>query len=135
MEEPEELKKSKFNTAVSKEVRRSELWKDANNHSRNGQYARWNDDLDCIWSELCADIKDETKFKTRDTEIKAFDKKIETIGQFKDKKTGFNKLTKEQIENRGKHYLELRNKEIWLRRLENELGKGTAYEDDDEDSF
>jgi len=61
MEEPTEFKKSKYNSAVSKEIRRSEVWKEANTHSRAGQYRKWNDDLDCIWRELCADIKKDNK--------------------------------------------------------------------------
>jgi len=131
--EEEELKKSKFNTAVSKEVRRAELWKDANNHSRNKQFEKWNEDLDCIWSELCADLKD--KFEAKKEELDKIDKEIFKVGMIIDMKRGFNKITTEQLITRTDQYKKLRDKEIFLRRLENELGKGTAYEDEDDDSF
>jgi len=131
----EEVRKSKYNTAVSKEIRRDLLWKDANNHSRSGQFHRWNEDLDTIWSELSADLKDEKKFEIKQQEIKKFDERILEVGQISDLIVGFKKQTPEDLKRRANHYNILREKEIWIRRLENELGKGTAYEDEDEDEF
>lgn len=73
--EQEEVKKSKYNSAVSKEIRRSDIWKEANRHSRNGLYNKWNEDLDCIWSELCADLK-EDDFTKKEEAFKKFDQEI-----------------------------------------------------------
>lgn len=128
--EEEELRKSKFNTAVSKEIRRGELWKEANAHSRAGLFQRWSDDLDCIWSELAADISP-VKFEGKKEE---FDK-LSKVGIIKDKRTGFKKLTINEMKLRSEQYDKLREKELFLRRIENELGKGTAWEQEDEDSF
>jgi len=128
--EEEELKKSKFNTAVSKEIRRSELWKDANAHSRGGLFQKWSDDLDCIWSELCADITPD-KF---DKEKEGYEK-VSFVSLIKDSKSGFKKLSVNDMKLRAEQYNKLREKELFLRRLENKLGKGTAWQEEDEDSF
>jgi hypothetical protein len=134
-EEVEQNKKSKYNSGVAKEIRRNDLWKETNLHSRNGLFIKWNEDLDCIWSELCADIKKE-EFEKKKEEFEKFDKKIKEIGKIQDNvNKGFNEADKNFLDKRDNHYKELREKEIFLRRLENSLGKGTAYEDDDEDSF
>ena len=133
-EEVEVSHKSKYNSGVAKEIRRNDLWKDANYHSRTGQFVKWNEDLDTIWRELCADLK--TDFTNREKEFKEFDTELTKIGRIEDKSSnGFAELTKDFYDKRDKHYKELMKKEIFLRRLENALGKGTAYEDDDEDSF
>jgi len=134
-EEVEQNRKSKYNSGVAKEIRRNELWKETNSHSRNGNFTKWNEDLDCIWSELCADIKSED-FKDKKKEFDKFDLEMIEIGKIEDTtKQGFKALDKDFYSKRDKHYKKLREKEIFLRRLENSLGKGTAYEDDDEDSF
>jgi hypothetical protein len=133
--EVEQNKKSKYNSGVAKEIRRNDLWKETNLHSRNGLFIKWNEDLDTIWSELCADIKPE-EFDNKQKEFNEFDKAIKEIGNIQDKMNkGFDEADKDFLDKRDKHYKKLREKEIFLRRLENSLGKGTAYEDDDEDSF
>ena len=132
--EETEIHKSKYNSGVAKEIRRNDLWKDANYHSRSGQFVKWNEDLDTIWRELCADLKND--FTKREEEFKKFDTELTKIGRIEDNSSnGFAELDKTFYDKRDKHYKELMNKEVFLRRLENELGKGTAYEDDDEDSF
>jgi hypothetical protein len=133
--EIEQNHKSKYNSGVAKEIRRNELWKETNSHSRLGQFTKWNEDLDCIWSELCADIKPED-FEEKKKDFEEFEGKIMKIGKIEDTtKQGFKDFDKDFYNKRNEHYKILRNKEIFLRRLENSLGKGTAYEDDDEDSF
>lgn len=135
----EEIQQSKFNTAISKEIRRAELWKDVINHSRSGKFTKWNEDLDCIWSELCADLivrgGSKDKFNSKKIEFENFDEQLLEIGQIRDHQIGFTKKSKEDMERRAKHYKKLREKEVWLRLLENELGKGTEYQDEDEDTF
>jgi len=122
--------KSKYNSGVAKEIRRNDLWKEANFHSRTGQFTKWSEDLDTIWSELCADIKPE-EFKNKKEEFEKFDNDLLIIGRIEDKSSnGFAELGKDFYDKRDKHYKKLRDKEIFLRRLENSLGKGTAYEDD-----
>jgi len=128
-------KKSKFNTGVSKLIRLDFLWQDASRHARNGSYQKWNEDLDCIWSELAADLK-EVDFDKDKKQIDKFDKEIVELGQLNDKEQqSFGKISDETIKKRAKHYAKIREKEMFLRRLENFLGKGTAWEDDEADDF
>lgn len=160
MENEEESKVSKYNSGIAKLIRLNTLWIDVNNHSRQGVYAKWNEDLDRIWSELCADLKDiEEKdedsdkkekirkrkdekgnrvlyFDEEKTKINEFDTKIANEGEFMDKEPqGFAQITKDMKDKRAKQYKFLLEKEIYLRKLENKLGKGTAWDDEDEDSW
>lgn len=135
-----EAKKSKYNSGVAKEIRRNKVWDDANTHSRNGNYSKWNMDLDRIWCELAGDLKYDKKEKS-DKEYEEFkkdfdefDTKLAKLGTFEDNPhTGFKKVTKNQISKRNGQYKILMNKELFLRRLEEYLGKGTKWEDDEED--
>lgn len=141
MEENQELK-SKYNSGVNILIRLDSLWKDANNHSRAGLYSKWNNDLDTIWSELARDLNEKEYQDSKDEDGKIikgykskfgdFDIELAKVGAFEDEiGNSFNPLTKEQIEKRQKQYRLLREKELFLRRLENHLGKGTAWEDED----
>lgn len=133
--EEQEQKISKYSSGINKLMRLNVLWNDANNHSRSGNFIKWNEDLDCIWSELSADLNN-TDFETKELEFKAFDNYILSIGQIEDKLNDtFNKIDSSKLDNRGKHYKKLREKEIFLRRLENEIGMGTSYKDNEEDEF
>ena len=160
MENEEESKVSKYNSGIAKLIRLNSLWIDVNNHSRQRIYAKWNEDLDRIWSELSADLKDieekeediQRKDKTRkrkdekgnkilyfDEEKKKiddFDTKIANEGEFIDTEPqGFVNITNEMRKKRANQYKLLLEKEIYLRKLENKLGKGTAWDDEDEDSW
>ena len=133
--EADDAKVSKYGGAISKEIRRSRLWDDVMRHCRSGAYTKWNDDLDCIWSELCVDLKDD-EFIIWEAKLLVCENKIISIGQIIDKMSeSFENPTKEKIEKRKQHYKALREKEILLRRLENHLGKGTKWEDEEEDVF
>jgi len=135
MEEVEEQKVSKFSSGVNILIRLDSLWKDVNNHSRLGLYSRWNADLDRIWCELARDLK-ETDYNNRKIEFDKFEKDIGQTGKFEDNATdGFKPLIPEQIKKRNEQYKLLMEKELFLRRLENYLGKGTTWSDEDEDDF
>ena len=77
------------------------------------KYNQQNEELDCVWTELASDSTEED-----------------------DKK--FDEFMKQIITNKKKRnilYQILMRKEIWLRRLQNKQGKGTAYADMSEDDF
>ena len=119
-------KVSKYNSAVNQLMRLDELWKDAHRHSRSGKYHLWNADLDCIWSELSRDLE---KGCDEDKEYNDFTIKIANAGSVDSGKIwGF-----KSSPTNPKHYAILREKEIWLGRLQNKLGKGTSWSDEDED--
>lgn len=131
---------SKYSSGVNINLRVDALWKDSHFHSRTGQYNKWNLDLDCIWSELARDLKDEKgKEGTYEEKQVAFDKFDEEIlehGVINDKEPeGFRVKSKDDKEIRDAHYRILRKKQLFLTRIENKLGKGTTWNDNDEDDI
>lgn len=134
MEEPE-AKISKYNTGLAIIYRLDNLWKDANRHSRSGQYSQWDLDLDNIWRELARDL-DDTEYGKKKIKFDEFTEKLVKSGKFYDSTPdGWKDLSKDEIKNRNKQYRVLTEKELFLKRLENHLGKGTAWSDESEDDF
>ena|SRR3989304_6224050 len=126
---------SKYNAGVAIQIRLDGLWKEVNSHSRAGLFSKWNADLDRIWSELARDIK-ENDYKAKKEEFDKFDEELAKIGKFEDNAADqFEKPTKDQIDNRSKQYKRLMEKDLFLKRLENYLGKGTAWDDKEDDDF
>ncbi|MCK9371121.1 hypothetical protein M0R04_14510 [Candidatus Dojkabacteria bacterium] len=126
-DEPKEFeqKTSKYQAGIAALIRLDFLWKDCNTHARAIQYARWNEDLDRVWMELEADAKEEEKNK-----FKSIDDKIIELGLYsspaklqKSNPELYNKLIFTQKKT-------LMEKEVFIRRVQNRQGKGTAYMDD-----
>jgi len=135
MEELGENQVSKYSSGVNILIRLSGLWNDANTHSRAGRFADWNNDLDCVFRELARDIKP-NDYKIKKEEYDKFDSKIIELGEFNDGGSkSFKAPSKEEILNRSKQYRILNDKELFLKRLENQIGKGTTWDDDDEDGL
>jgi len=137
-DELEQSTTSKINSGMLIVLRLNELWKDAHRHSRAGQYSKWNDDLDRIWCELGGDEK----------EIEVGDKKYKDSSDYMYNKltldfanvctdvkapTGFQTHDDTSKLSFVKQKQALIKKEIFLRRLQNKQGKGTAYHDSAED--
>lgn len=135
MAEDNEPQVSKHSSGISILIRVDGLWKDANNHSRSGLFDRWNRDLDAIWRELARDLND-NDYKSKKTDFDAFDTQLADSGMFKDTGSDDFKLpSKEDIKTRAKQYKILNDKELFLKRLENKLGKGTTWDDGEDDDF
>ncbi len=141
MVEEEQQIKSKFSSGLNIIFRLDNLWKDTHLYSRLDQFYKWNNTLDCIWRELARDLVDDKKDETNNydkkkEEIDAINKKIKDEGKFLDSRpSGFEDPTPEQLTSRGKHYEHLDEKQLFLARLENKLGKGTTEGDDEEDDI
>lgn len=137
MEEQEDRKISKYSSGINIIVRLDNLWKDTHTHSRNGNLYRWNSDLNCIWLELARDFKDKASdWEQKEKDFDMFEEQIEQLGGFHDKKPeGFEELDSKIIIKRNKVYKILMKKQLFLARLENELGKGSSWDDGDEDDF
>lgn len=141
--EDNEPQVSKYSSGVNINLRIDQLWKDSHYHSRGGHYSKWNLDLDCIWSELSRDLKEKEdttreikSFKDIKDEFDKFDKDILEKGIINDKKPeGFRDQTPDEITARNEHYKILREKQLFLARLENRLGKGTTWGSDDDDDI
>lgn len=133
--EGSEVKTSKFSSGLNIIMRLDELWKDTHKHSRAGEYQKWNSDLDRMWLELARDL-DEADFPEYEKKFNQFDKDIQKIGNFKDKPAaGFKKAEESDITKRGEHYQKLIAKQLFISRLENKLGKGTTFDEGDDDDF
>lgn len=131
---------SKINSGMLINLRLNELWKDAHRHSRDGKYSKWNDDLDRVWMELGGDEKevDQKKDKKKyeessDYKFTTFSKEYAEACGSKTKTGGFNKINDADKGSFVKQKQALMKKELFLRRLQNQQGKGTAYQTSDED--
>jgi len=123
--------KSRYNSAIAQLYRMDELWRDCHKHSRNKEYLKWNLDLDSIWRELSEDAKGEDE-----EEFNKINSKIATLEPFMiQQPNGFNMPNPIILKKLSEAYKALHEKEVFLRRLMNKQGKGTAYEDTLEDEF
>lgn len=142
----EEQKTSKYNAGVAIQMRLDGLWKLVNVNCVAGNFKNWNSYLDRVWSELARDIKEieYNDFKTKEgkevigykTKFDKFDEELGKLGKFNDNAAdSFKPVTSDETDKRNKQYKLLMEKELFLKRLENHLGKGTAFEHEDEDDF
>jgi len=136
----DEDKVQRYSSGLNIVIRLDSLWKDTHLHSRAGQYAKWNSDLDRIWLELARDLNEGTneteksEFQKRQEQLDRFENELGKLMPFDDSgEKGFTAPTAEMLSRRNKQYKVLMNKQLFLARLENELGKGTTYEDEDDD--
>ena len=128
--EDEETKTSKINSAGLINSTLERLWVECYNEMTSGNYIKWNTKLDAIWSILGGDCKDGDK---KDKEISKLSLKIYKAGNLSAKSgVGFNKQTNP---NNAVQYQLLLKKNLFLRRLQNSQGKGTAYDSGDGDDF
>lgn len=136
MEEGEQtVKTSKYNSGIAQIYRLDSLWRSTHLHSRSGKFNLWNLDLDRLWCELAKDLSDE-EYGNYKKKFDYFDSELLKTGAFIDTPpSGWADFTPEQVEKRNKQYKVLTDKDLFLRRLENHLGKGTAWDDGDEDDF
>lgn len=122
----EEEKISSYNSAALINIRLHEFWIDSANHKRDGKYLSWNGDLDAVWCELGGDIKDsdgnDIKWKKINQELA----KLSPILNW-DTYSQYINLTRALQLIQTQQYQKLMEKELFLRRLQNEQGKGTAY--------
>lgn len=128
--ETEEEKFSKINAAGLINSTLEKLWNDCYLAMSKGDYHLWNVKLDSIWAILGGDCKDGD---TDDKTIKALDLRIYEQGSLKSRTgEGFKKVNNP---NNSMQYVLLLKKSLFLRRLQNRQGKGTAYASGDEDDF
>jgi len=138
-----EKKVSKFSSGLNIIMRLDELWKNCANFKRRGEYSKWNEELDTIWLELARDIEtdeyedveEDGKIKKEGlkTKFKKFDKKLKELLPFQDYFKGFSEPSLEVLKKRSKQYELLMEKQIFLARLENDIGKGTSWGEKEDD--
>lgn len=110
---PEQAKISEYNSAFSQLYRLDNLWQQANYLSVAGNIVQWNWILDAIWRELGGDSTKQ--------EVQIFNRFKPLFAKYRNKRNALYQL--------------LERKELFLRKLQNKQGKGTKYQDPDEDSM
>jgi hypothetical protein len=143
-DENSENKKSKFSSGLNILGRLDNLWRNCQEFKRKGKYSDWNDELDTIWLELARDIKQE-EYNDKENDKKEvikegykskfniFDTKIREFLPFTDSFISFKKPNDIIFKNRNKQYEILMEKQLFLARLENEVGKGTSWGEEEDD--
>lgn len=128
--EDEETKMSKFNAAGLISTTIEKLWVDCHDAMSSGKFILWNTKLDSIWTILGGDVREGSP---EDKDFREICLKIYDNGNLGGKVgTGFNKT---KNPDNATQYQWLIKKSLFLRRLQNKQGKGTAYTSDDEDDF
>jgi hypothetical protein len=126
-------KSSKINSAMIVNMTLNELWKDSFRHFRDGKYLSWSNDLDTIWTILGG----EPEIENSDTEKSYNDiiTKLKNCGCLSNsiEVKGFNKVDSSCLNRLQNQKAILLKKALFLRRLQNRQGKGTAYHEADED--
>lgn len=143
MEETEQTNKLSFaNSAYAQIYRTDEIKKRAQRHAANSNHFSWNIELDNLWRELAPDLpqkfsKQPDKIKLVYSKLYEINKKIFTTYPLISGTgiTGFNKITKERAQQISLQQQYLTEKEIFLGELQNELGKGTRWADEDSDGM
>ena len=121
---------SKLNSGWLINKRLDELWRDAYKYCKTGSFIHWDITLDTLWSELGGEYDDESQ------EQKDYEQlNIQLIGikNWSSNNPGFKSVGSDEQKEKSKQYKLLRKKEMFLRRIQNKQGKGTAYRESDED--
>ena len=130
--ETEEEKISRINAAGIINITLENLWRDIFLAMSDGNLIKWDRKLDAIWSILGGDVEEGD---SKDKEMDKLNLQIYKTGSLSHKKIGFQKLDKDVYSTIALQYLLLKKKNLFLRRLQNKQGKGTAYKSDDDDDF
>ena len=124
-----EMNISKVNSGGLINLRLHNLWVDRHKSALKADYNKWNEILDAIWCELGADTKDGSPSDTKFWELSL---EFANACGAPVKKVGFNTTTTTDRQSMAKQKIALIKKELFLRRLQNTQGKGTAYVDEDD---
>ncbi len=115
MEETKQI--SRYNEAGMQIMRLHELWLKAELYANRGLLIKWKFILDSIWRELYSDIKRQTNSKDI---IKDNDKLKKTISECK---------------TIPGMYIALDKRHQFLKEMQDSVGKGGSYMDEDSDAF
>jgi hypothetical protein len=135
-------KTSFANSAYAQIYRFDDIKKRAQRFALQSNNFLWNIELDNMWRELAADLpqkfgEDKDKFKETYRKLNELNKLILSTYPLINGSAGngFNKLSKERNIQIALQYQYLNKKEIFLGELQNELGKGTKWADEDSDDM
>ena len=123
---------SRINSAGLINSALEKLWTDCYAAISQGNLVLWNRKLDAIWTILGGD---QQEGDTTDLAMDKIDESLYKTGSLNHKKEGFEKTNKDESVTIALQYLILKKKSLFLRRLQNSQGKGTAYRSNDDDDI
>jgi len=127
---------SKFNSGMFINIRLNNLWILTHNYARKGAYSDWSAILDRIWCELSADVDETKKGEEINDKFYKIEEELSKTGITNwSKYGGFEGKDEDAKLIQTKQYRLLMKKEIFLRKLQNKQGKGTAYYDETENDW
>lgn len=134
--EPKDFgKESKYNAGLLQIQRISRLWDNAHIAAQSKDWGRYEVVLERVWMELAPDAEPES--------FKAIEKLIISLSKVKAIKSGWKSemlkeenpdLWKKEQEKGRKMQRALEEYEIFLRKVQNKQGKGTAYLDESDEA-
>jgi hypothetical protein len=134
VEEEENRLMSRINSAGLINLTLKNLWDDYYKHFRQAMYFKANADLDCLWVEFGGDVDDDSQNgKKTIEEFEKIEGEIAKAFAVQTNPNGFMKQSKEQTLAVIKQCAVLKKKALFLKRLMNSQGKGTAYEESIDD--
>lgn len=125
-------KMSRINSAGIINITTENLWRDSYSALKRGDLVAWNRALDSLWLILGGDVEEG---KADDKKFNEIDLEIHKTGSLSHSPTGFARLGSDVNAIIAKQYLLLRKKALFLRRLQNSQGKGTAYASEEDGDF
>jgi len=131
-EHEEENLQSKLNAAGLINVSLERLWMESYNAMAAGDLVKWNRKLDAIWNILGGDCLENGP---EDKEMIKINLLIYRSGSLRRKVEGFKTLDELNKISSARQYILLNKKALYLRRLQNKQGKGTAYINPEDDDF
>lgn len=126
----EDSKLSKFNSAGLINVHLENLFQSAYINFRKNRLWSFNQDLTSIWMILGGDEQEGSDWVKRYNDIEF---RLGATGCLYFQKKGFNEPNEKFIKNQSYQKQLLIDKAIFLRRLQNKQGKGTAYKENEDD--
>jgi len=128
--------KSKINPAAIINITMENLWRDAFSFQSKNKLYEWDKKLDSLWLILGGDEPEQQENSKKRDFVKEFneiDKRIKATGSLIHRPQGFKQLDGDEAEIIDIQYDLLKEKSLFLRRLQNKQGKGTAYDMGEED--
>lgn len=129
---PEKQLYSDFNEAKLQIFRLHQLWSDCNQLSQTGQLTRWKWKLDSAWRELSTDARQRDGYNSYTEWIK---EGIKDKGSYLSINSQINQLIAESQGEPTALYNALQQKEVFLRCLQEDVGKGAKRSSDEDDDL
>jgi len=129
---------SRYNEASLNILRLHNCWQKIALYRQNYQFYKWKIELDSVWSEIYQDVMRKPNGDEYLNDQKLLLKQIQEACNYevpvKDP-FALNKLSKLEKIKKERLYIALSNYHLWLRKTQDDVGKGSSYRDASYDDF